>query len=187
MLLTLVAIRKRRRRGGIQMRRFLVVACMLWLGAAGVGGPSEDSIAKQFVGTWRLVSQTRTVADGTSTAFNNSGFLIYTDTGHMCAVLTPRDRPKWNIERPNAWTTNPAEALSAVTGSDGYCSQVEVNAKEGYALHHVEVSLRPNLIGATRKRSFEFDGPNRVVLRIDSSELTPPTVENKLVWERVQK
>ena len=168
-------------------RTLLVVVSMVWLGAAGVVGQSEDAIVKQFVGTWRLVSTTRTVADGASTVTKGSGYIIYTDTGHMCAVLTPPDRPKWNIERPNGQTTNPAEALSAITGSDAYCSRVEVHAKEGYVLHHVEVSVRPNLVGVTRKRSFEFQGANRVVLRVDPSELPPPAVEVGLTWERVQK
>jgi hypothetical protein len=34
---------------------------------------------------------------------------------------------------------------------------------------------------------FTFDGPDRVTLRIDPPELTPPVVESLLVWERVRR
>ena len=47
----------------------------------------------------------------------------------MCGVLMDPDRPKWNVANPNRITTNESEALSAITGFDGYCSTVEVHAK----------------------------------------------------------
>jgi hypothetical protein len=43
------------------------------------------------------------------------------------------------------------------------------------------------MIGRTRKRWFTFQGPDRVALRMDPSELSPPVVESTLVWERVRK
>jgi hypothetical protein len=148
---------------------------------------SEGSLARQLVGTWRLVSTTQRDTDGSTRVIKGHGYLIYTDTGHMCAVLTPPDRPKWKIARPNGQTTDPAEALSAITGSDAYCSRVEINARGGNVQHHVEVSVRPNLVGVIRRRSFTFDGPNRVILKVDPAELPPPRAEVALTWERVQK
>jgi hypothetical protein len=115
----------------------------------------------------------------------SSGFIIYTDTNHMCSVSMDPDRPQWQLSSPFGLTTNESEALSAIRGSDGYCSTVEVHASEGFVLHHVEAAVRPNLVGVTRKRWFAFDGPNRVALRIDTSELTPPVVDATLIWERV--
>ena len=103
----------------------------------------------------------------------------------MCAVLMDPNRPKWKLSNPYAVTTDESEALSAVRGSDAYCSRVEVHAKEGFVLHHVEDAVRPNLVGVTRKRWFSFEGPNRVVLRIDAPALAPPVVEGTLTWERV--
>ena len=67
-----------------------------------------------------------------------------------------------------------------------YCSRVEVHAKEGFVLHYVEVAKNPNNIGKTWKRWSKFEGPNRLILRIDSTENTPPVVESTLVWERVE-
>ena len=149
---------------------------------------SEDALAKRFIGTWRLVSNTERLADGTTRPRANSvGNIIYTEDDHMCAVLMDPSRPRWNGPNPYGSTTDPNEALSAIAGFDGYCSRVEVNVKGGFVLHHVDVSIRPNLVGVTRKRFFKFEGPNRVALSIDPAELTAPAVDQTLTWERVTK
>ena len=149
---------------------------------------SQSEIANRFVGAWRLVSYVQRLADGTSRASPlTSGYIIYTDSNHMCAVLTNPNRPKWKLSSPYATTTDQAEGLSAIQGADAYCSRVEVHAQEGFVLHLVEDSVRPYLVGVIRKRWFTFDGPNRVSLRIDPTELALPVVDGTLIWERVMK
>ncbi len=170
------------------MRALLAMITVLATLNCSASAKSQGEVAQQFVGTWRLVSYVQRLADGsTRPSPLSSGFIIYTDTNHMCSVLMDPGRPKWPLSSPFAVTTNESEALSAIRGSDGYCSTVEVHAGEGYVLHRVETAVRPNLVGVTRKRWFTFDGPNRVALRIDTSELAPPVVEGTLTWERVVK
>ncbi len=46
---------------------------------------SQDDIAKQFVGMWRLVSWPQRLAGGmTKQSPLSVAYIIYTDTGHMC-------------------------------------------------------------------------------------------------------
>jgi hypothetical protein len=144
---------------------------------------SEADIAKQFVGTWRLVSWPERLADGTMRQNPQSfAYLIYTDTGHMCFVGMTSNRPKWKLP----FAPTPDEALSAAyPSSEGYCANVEIHAKEGYVIHHVELDTLPNGVGTDRKRWFTFEGPNRVRLRMDATY--PPAVESTLIWERVVK
>lgn len=111
------------------------------------------------------------------------GYIVYTDTGHMCYVSMNPNRPRWKSEA----APTPEEALSAITGLGAYCATVEIHAKEGFVIHHVEVERTPNFVGRARKRWFTFEGPNRVSLRIDTPELTSPVVESILTWERVVK
>ena len=92
------------------------------------------------------------------------------------------ERPKWT---PGAPATVP-DAVARFAGFISYCARVEVNAKEGYVLHHVDVERSPNIVGTVRKRWFTFEGPNRLVLKIDAAELGTQQ-ESRLVWERVQK
>jgi hypothetical protein len=143
---------------------------------------SEDVIAGQFVGMWRLVSWPQRLADGTTRQNPASvAYIVYTDTSRMCYVGMDPNRPKWKSE--TAPTTD--EALSGIMGLGAYCGTVEVHAKEGFVVHHVEIDISPNRVGRDRKRWFTFQGPNRVSLRVDAP--APPFVESTLIWERVQK
>lgn len=142
---------------------------------------SQDDIAKQFVGMWRLVSWPQRLPDGTTRQDPRSvAYIIYTDTGHMCSVGMDPNRPRWKSTVPS-----PEEASSGIQGMYAYCATVEIHAKEGYVIHHVQIDSSPNVVETDRKRWFTFQGPNRVSLRTD-----PPntgTVESTLIWERVVK
>lgn len=147
--------------------------------------PDDATMAKRFVGMWRLVSHPTRLADGTTKqSVNSVAYIIYTNTNpiHMCYVAMDPNRPKWKSE----FAPTESEAMSGFTGSNSYCSTVEVHAKEGFVIHHVEISSVPNLIGRNRKRWFTFDGPNRVSLRVESTELQPGMNDSTLIWERVQ-
>ena len=167
--------------------RLWVVVGILVFGSTSVEmkAQSPDDTAKQLVGMWRLVSSPQRLADGTTRQGQMSvAYIIYTDTNpvRMCAVLMDPNRPKWKT--PTIPTAD--EAVSGINGLSAYCGTVEVHAKEGFVLHHVEIEKRPDFVGRTRKRWFTFEGPNRVTLRVDPAELSPPTVESTFVWERVQ-
>jgi hypothetical protein len=147
--------------------------------------PDDVAMAKRFVGMWRLVSHPNRLADGTTQQNVNSvAYIIYTDTNpiHMCYVAMDPKRPKWKSE----FAPTESEAISGMIGSSSYCSTVEVHAKEGFVIHHVEIASVPNVVGRDRKRWFTFDGPNRVTLRVDPAGLRPGTTDSTLIWERVQ-
>jgi Lipocalin-like domain len=170
------------------MKRKIALTVVVALGALSSTSyaQSQDHIAKQFVGMWRLVSWPQRLADGTMRQNPlSAGYIIYTDTNHMCYVNMNPNRPKWN------WATAPTEtqALSGMgnTGFNAYCATVEIHANEGFVLHHVDVDKVPNNVGRIRKRWFTFQGRDRVSLRIDTPELNPPVVESTLTWERVTK
>jgi hypothetical protein len=168
------------------MKKMLALSMLLAFGLLNSmsDAQSQDDIAKQFVGMWRLVSWTERLADGTTRQNPRSvAYIIYTDTGRMCYVSMNPNRPRWKLEA----APTPEEALSAITGLGAYCAAVEVHAKEGFVIHHVEIERSPNLVGRARKRWFTFQGQNRVSLRIDTPELISPVVESILTWERVEK
>jgi hypothetical protein len=145
---------------------------------------SPDDIARQFLGMWRLVCRTQRLADGTTRQSPiSAAYIIYSDTGRMCYVGMNPNRPRWKSET----APTPEEALSGIMGLGAYCATVEIHAKEGFVVHHVEIERSPNLVGRARKRWFTFEGSNRVSLRIDAPELTSPVVEDVLTWERVVK
>lgn len=100
----------------------------------------------------------------------------------MCFLSMNPDRPKWKSERPTA-----EEGLSATRGFGAYCAIIEIHAKEGFMVRHYDINQTPNAVGRETKRWFTFQGPDRMSLRVDPSELNPPAVETIFIWERVGK
>ena len=146
---------------------------------------SQDDIAKQFAGMWRLVSNPQRLADGTTRQGSNSvAYVMFdTDAGHMCFVSMDPNRPRWKSET----APTPEERLSVTRGFGAYCATVEIHAKEGFIVRHYEINQNPNAVGKATKRWYTFQGTNRMSLRIDTPELNSPVVESTLIWERVVK
>ncbi len=168
------------------IKRLLGLTTVMTLGALSLisCATSRDRNAEQFVGLWRLVSWENRHTDGTTTQDPRSvSYLIYTDTGQMAYLSMDPNRPKWVDWRS---PTGP-EAIAAIMGVGAYSATVEVHADEGYILHHVELEKVPNNVGITRKRLFTFEGPDRLVLRLDPEELAPSILETALTWERVSR
>ena len=166
--------------------RRLALTVILVLGSFSSASHAQaaDPVAKQFIGMWRLASRTQRLVDGTTRQSPvRTRYIIYTDSGHMCYVAMNPNRAKWKSETaPTA-----EEAISGITGLGAYCATVEIHSKEGFVVHHVEIEKTPNIVGRARKRWFTFQGPNRVVLRVDAPELNSPVVEDTLTWDWVQK
>jgi len=155
---------------------FWLICCSTILG---------QNSSNPLVGTWRLVETRQRLDDGTVRSEvglgpHGVGYIIYTDTGVMCAFLSNPDRPKWKVR------TSPTESelRSAFDGLVSYCGIYELNEKEGYVIHHVQMDRVPNVAGTERKRFFEISR-NRLVL--SPATLPDGIKEWKIVWERVPK
>jgi hypothetical protein len=152
--------------------------------AVTAGDQADGAVAKQLLGTWRLVNWTQHLADGTERpAATDAGILIYTEVNRMCAMIMDSRRAKWAPGPP----ASVEDAVRRNAGYVSYCATVELNAKEGFILHHVDLERNPNVIGTTRKRWFSFQGPDTLRLRIDAAELPASVKESVLVWQRVVK
>jgi hypothetical protein len=159
-------------------RIFLIAVMSVGALQAQSASPSD----RRFVGAWRLVSWQQVMADGTTrpSPTADTGYLIYSDTNRMCAVMMHSKRQKWS--GPPATLQDAAARSSNVVS---YCARVEVHSAEGFVLHYVDMEFNPGIIGTVRKRWFTFAGPDRLRLRIDPAEFAAPIKENELVWERV--
>lgn len=147
-------------------------------------GTAPPHVATEFAGMWRLVARTQRLADGTTRPHPlSAAYLVYVDSTRMCYVAMDPQRPKWASERG----PTPAEAVTTLAGLYAYCGTVEVHRAEGYVVHHVEIDKVPNVVGRALKRRFTFETPDRLRLRVDSAELSPPVVADELLWERVPR
>jgi Lipocalin-like domain len=141
--------------------------------------------APRLVGTWRLVAATQRMIDGTERPDPNvgahaRGYIIYTPTGRMCAMLGNSERPHWAVaDRPTA-----EEALTISANMVAYCGTYKVDEAGGFVLHHVELDLSPNRGGTDRKRFFTISG-DRLVLR-PARPLPEGVRDWTVTWERVR-
>lgn len=146
---------------------------------------AEPGGAAQLVGTWRLVSATERMKDGTERPDPNvgaqgRGYIVYTATGQVCAMLGNSQRARWAVgDQPSA-----AEASAIPQNLVAYCGAYSVDEAGGFVVHHVEIDLSPNRAGTDRKRYFKID-KDRLVL-----SAAPPLPDGvqalTITWERVR-
>jgi hypothetical protein len=146
----------------------------------------EKDPRSQFVGTWRLVSSTETMPDGSVRPYgfgaHPQGYLMYDASGHMCASVVNSDRPKW--KDPDHPT--PEEVKTAFDGFGGYCGTYSVDEKSATAVHMPEVPFDPNLVGAPKPRTFRFENGQLIYTgtdRLDEGGESHWT----MIWEKVTK
>jgi Lipocalin-like domain len=138
------------------------------------------TVAERLVGVWRLVSfETHGPSDTVRHPFGRdaAGLLVYTATGHMSGQLMRRGRHVF----PSSTITggSDAEVSSAARGYVAYAGTYSVDDAANVVIHHVTMSLFPNLVGTDQRRLLTLSG--------DQLELRTPPEEGRtmiLRWER---
>jgi hypothetical protein len=139
----------------------------------------------QLIGTWRLVAATQRMTNGRERPDPNvgarpRGYIIYTATGQVCALLGNSERPAWvDGDRPTA-----AEASVIPGNMVAYCGTYTVDEAGGFVVHHVELDISPNRVGTDRKRFFTISG-DRLVLR-PAPPLPRGVQDWTVTWQRVR-
>lgn len=140
-----------------------------------------------LVGTWRLVSFTRTDADGVARQYwdeRASGLIVYTQDGRVSAQLYDARRPRLGVTWDRA---NASAAQAAFAGMASYYGRYRIDAAKGTVTHTIEGAMSPDWIGTDLVRGYRFLRPNRVELRVLTSADGPVTGNTVLVWERVSE
>ena len=129
-------------------------------------GADAEDLARSLVGAWRLVSTQQRLSDGSTRPSplygpDGVGYLHYSASGRMCAVLMDPHRAAWKSR-----------------------GRYEVNEQHGFVIHHVEMDVVPNSAGTDLKRYVSLEG-NRLTLR-PAESFPGGVVEYTLTWERVE-
>jgi hypothetical protein len=166
------------------MKKAFLLALTLCGAALFLRGQNTAPLRNELLGTWRFVSSSQRLADGTTqpdpqTGPKGVGYLIYTKTGQVCVVVGNSERSRW----PSPQSPTDAEVRSAFEGLTAYAGTFQVNEAERFVVHHIEVDRVPNSVGAERKRFCSITG-NRLTLRA-APPLPAGVQEWTIVWERV--
>lgn len=166
--------------------------CVLWLSSGLLalscrtvpveGGRVEGGRADPLVGTWRLVSLTRTNLESgeTTDTFGKSphGYITYGPDGRMQVILAKDGRLK-----PLDVQTLNADRAALFSTMVAYAGPYSFDGKT--VTHHIEVSWNENWTGTEQQRDVQIDG-NRLIL---TTHPAPSPIDGKmsvsrLVWER---
>ena len=138
-----------------------------------------------IIGAWTLVTFEFRKADGHVIYPYGSkarGSLIYTESGRYSAQLMRKGRPKFAIGDQMQGT--PGEIEANYKGSISYFGTYEIDAENGFIIHHVESSIFPNMQGTKQKRFFELSG-GRLRLTTPRFRLDGENAVGVLLWDRV--
>ena len=160
----------------------LAVAALLPL--TGQSAAAAHPATSRFVGTWRLVSATQQMADGSVRSDPDlgphpRGYLTYTPTGRVCVTIGSGDRPLW----ADGAHPTPAEASAIFANMVAYCGTYTVDEAAGVVVTHVEIDLSPNHVGIERKRRFKLSGGR---LELHPVPLPTGVRDWTVAWERVR-
>lgn len=169
--------------GALKRKDLLGLAASLGFAAALAGETTATAraAASGVVGAWSLVSFDVDEGKGVEKPRfgpHPVGYLLYTASGRMSAVLSGTHRPA--LQPPmSLGATATGECSKAVADFLAYAGTYEIRGDRVF--HHVEVSVFTNLVGTTLERRFTLEGDTLTIRTV------PPEIwgtSNVLVWKR---
>ena len=138
---------------------------------------------EDFNGTWKLVSFELRRREEIQYPFGEDpeGFIMYTPDGRMAAFVAPRNR--MHFKSGDVMGGSVEEKVAAVDTFVSYCGWFEVLSDR--VVHHVEMSLFPNWVGATQERFFKFEG-SQLTLSTAPLFVYGEMQTAHLIWEKIQ-
>jgi len=150
-------------------------------------GPAPRCVKEQFVGTWKLLSWKIEQANGELTDSplgpDPVGWIMYQPKESMCVALMRPDRPKFGSN--NLLEAAAEEVEAAFGGYVSYCGFYEVNEREHFVIHRLQLSWFPNLVGTDQKRYYAFSG-DRLTLRTPPLTALGDAQVHQLIWDRLR-
>ncbi len=109
-----------------------------------------------------------------------AGYTAYSENGRMHVAMMKANRPRTGADMLSLASTEEKAAAAATFVS--YCGRYEI--KGDSVVHHVEVSLDPNMTGERVERLMQLSG-NRLSLGMPPFPIFGEPHTGHLVWERV--
>ena len=143
---------------------------------------SSAAEADQWVGTYKLISATRTdLETGQVMVENLTGFITYGPDGRMMALIVGKDRPKpASIDKIT--DQNSIELFRSIIA---YGGSYEYDGKA--VEHHIDISSNEVWTGTTLIRDVKRDG-SKIILttRPAASPFDGKLVSTTLEWEKLR-
>lgn len=121
-----------------------------------------------LLGTWKLVSVTDTLKNGTAGPSaqlgpHPIGFIMYEPDGHMCASIMNPDRPPLK----DISKATDAQKIAFYDTFIAYCGTYKLDAEKSMVTHYPVVAWTPAYVGSTQLRPFRIEG-NRLTITVEN-------------------
>jgi len=119
----------------------------------------QETLTKQLLGTWTLVSHESVRPDGSRIpvyGVNPKGVAFFDPSGRFIIAVMRSDRAKYAIDLPTQGTSE--ENKGTAQGTITYFGTYSVSEEDRTIAIHIEASSFPNWNGADQKRTFAITG-----------------------------
>jgi len=145
-----------------------------------------NSIQKQILGTWKLVSYVREeVPSGAKSdvmGAHPSGYINYSRDGRMMVIIVSSDRKK-----PAGAVATPEEAEALIRSMLAYAGTYTVDSEAKTVTHHIDVSWDQSRTGESHVRTYKLEGDRLTLTTQPSNDpVTGKKTVRTLIWERVK-
>jgi hypothetical protein len=136
---------------------------------------------RRLIGFWKLISNEQRNAKGEVTSSNpgQTGYIIYTASGHMMVHIMQPDRKRPAGQQPTA-----EETMATLRSYASYFGPYTVHEPERYVVHHRIGIINPGQIGTDAQRFYEFSG-RRLILKPPPTKANNQEVQGTITWERL--
>ena len=143
----------------------------------------QESLAKQLLGTWTLLSHESVRPDGSRVPVYGAdpkGVAFFDSSGHFIITVMRSDRAKYAIDLPTQGT--PEENKGTAQGTITYFGTYSLSEADRTIAIHIEASSFPNWNGADQKRIVAITG--------DQLKLTARALQTgghaDVIWKRAK-
>jgi len=126
---------------------------------AGNAFGQQETLAKQLLGTWTLLSHESVRADGSRFRVYGAdpkGVAFFGPSGHFIITVMRSDRAKYVIDLPTQGTSE--ENKGTAQGTITYFGTYSLSEADRSIAIHIEASSFPNWNGADQKRTVAITG-----------------------------
>jgi hypothetical protein len=111
------------------------------------------------------------------------GQIVYNPDGHMAAILSMRDRARFNTSQFHKGSPDQRDAAAVTYVSYGGTYEVVAEV----VTHHVAFSLFPDWVGTDLVRTVSWDDDELVLTSIPEISGSGRSVVNRLFWRRGER
>lgn len=158
---------------------------LLIIAPAVLAESDPKAVARQFIGTWRLISIEDTLLPS-DPHDPPTGIIMYDATGRMAVQISRVSKRAAFLNGTSHATTE--EKATAFSTYAAYYGTFSVDPASGTVTHHLEGSLTPGLIGHDNVRYYEFKGNRLILSPVEDGKggrLARAATTRHLTWERI--